>query len=267
MRKVWSERNPNNRTPLNRRPCNYRCKKMNVESAIKDLQEYGPAGLFLAALVSNMIPGFPAVYLTFVGAYAAIVHDIKSQLLVVLAAGVGAGLGKVFVFSASSFLASRSKRVRRKRSEYEWLLQRGKLGIFLAVVLFASLPLPDDVLYIPLGISGFSLAWFTLGVITGKIILTFIVLALGNAYWSLAAKLFPGEGEGAVNWPLAIAGLTIGTILFTAFIFAIDWKRVYEAYSEKGLVHGTIVLLEEVVAVLTLRPIRKRLSARKGLTS
>jgi uncharacterized membrane protein YdjX (TVP38/TMEM64 family) len=238
---------------------------MQIEELMRELQKYGPAGIFLAALVSNLIPGFPAIYLTFVSAYAAIVHDIRSQALVVLAAGVGAGIGKIFIFYTSNFIASRSTRVRRMRSEYQWLLRSGRLGIFVAILLFASLPLPDDVLYIPLGITGFSPLWFAVGVILGKIILTLIVLVLGNAYWSLAEELFPGDTEGTVNWPLAMTGLVVGTLLFTGFIFSIDWKKVYEAYSKQGFRKGTLVLLKVALEVLTLRPLRKWV-ARKRIT-
>jgi uncharacterized membrane protein YdjX (TVP38/TMEM64 family) len=229
---------------------------MDLEQLIQNLKDYGPPGLFLAALISNLIPGFPAIYLTLVGAYAALVHDPFSNLLVILAAGVGAGIGKIGVFYTSNFLASRSSRIRRKREEYLVFLNRGKLGIFLLVVLFASLPLPDDILYIPLGISGFSILWFAAGVIIGKIILTLIVFFLGNAYWGLIEKYMIGD-TGAVNWTLAIGGLALGTVLITLLIFSLDWKRIYDAYTNKGFLHGTKVLLEEIIGVLTLKPLRK----------
>ncbi len=228
---------------------------MSLEDVIHSFREYGPLGLFLAAFISNLIPGFPALYLTLVGAYGAFTHDIRGEILVILSAGVGAGLGKVVVFFTSSFLAGRSARIRSKREEYAWLLKQGRLGIFILVILVASLPLPDDVLYIPLGISGFSLLWFSLGVIIGKILLTLLVYYLGNAYWSL---LEGAMGEGAVPLPLAIAGLVIGTVLLTAIIFLMDWKRIYEEYTRRGIVKAFIVFLEELVRVLTLRSLRRK---------
>lgn len=233
---------------------------MDLETLMAKLEEYGPLGLFLAAFISNAIPGFPALYLTLVGTYAVLVHDPKGQIAVILSAGVGAGLGKVLVFFTSNLVASRSKRVQRLREEYLWVLQRGKLGVFILVFLFASLPLPDDILYIPLGVSGFSLLWFTVAVILGKIVLTAIVFMLGNTYWELVDKYL---GGGEANWPLVIAGLIIGTLFITYIIFAMDWKRIYMAYTKNGAIGATKALVEELVKALTLRPLR-RFIARSG---
>ncbi len=230
---------------------------MNIEHVITGLKEYGPLGLFLAAFVSNLIPGFPAVYLTLVGAVGGLVRDPVEALLTVVSAGVGAGLGKVVVFYTSNVLASRSEHVRRKREEYSWLISRTKVGLFILVFLFAALPLPDDVLYIPLGISGFSPAWFAAGVILGKIVLTAIVLLLGHAYWSLI-----GSSE-AGNWTVAIGGFLVGTIILSYIIFTINWKKVYFAYKDEGLKTGTIVFLYELFSVLTLKPLRERGRGRR----
>ncbi len=233
---------------------------MQIQSFIERLEEYGPLGLFLAAFISNAIPGFPAFYLTLVGTYAVLVHDPKGQIAVILSSGIGAGLGKVLVFYTSNLVASKSKRVQRLREEYLWVLQRGKLGVFILVFLFASLPLPDDVLYIPLGVSGFSLLWFTVAVILGKITLTAIVFVLGNTYWELVTKYLGGE---EANWPLVIGGLIVGTLFITYIIFAMDWKRIYEAYTREGAVEAVKALVEELVEALTLRPLR-RFIARNG---
>ena len=228
---------------------------MDLQGFIEGLQHYGPLGLFLAAFISNLIPGFPAVYLTVIGAYAALKRDPGGDALLILAAGVGAGLGKVVVFYVSNLLAGRSERIRRKREEYAWLLRRGKLGIFLLVLLFASLPLPDDVLYIPLGISGFSTLWFTAGVIIGKTLMTLMVYALGSFYRDLI-------GGPEADMATAVAGLAAGTMIVTAAIFAIDWNRVYRALTEEGTRRAVIVFLDEVLGLLTLRPLRRKLSAR-----
>ncbi len=250
MRTVWSERNPAKR-----------CSIMDAESLIISLEKYGPLGLFLAAFMSNLIPGFPAIYLTLVGAYGALVHDPGTHIAVILSAGVGAGLGKIVVFYTSYFLAGKSQTIRKKREEYLWVLRTGrlgKLGIFLLVLLFASLPLPDDVLYIPLGISGFSGLWFAAGVIIGKILLTIMVFALGNAYWGLVERYF-GDAEN-VNWGLVIGGLAAGTLLLTWILLSINWRRIYEEFSHSGFKKATIAFLDELIGVLTLRSLRKRLS-------
>ncbi|MCE4608997.1 MAG: VTT domain-containing protein [Desulfurococcales archaeon] len=237
---------------------------MDLMSLLTGLEKYGPPGLFLMAFITNLIPGFPALYLTFVGAYGALVHDPIKQLIVVISAGVGAGLGKVVVFYTSNVLAGKSETIRRKRDEYTWVINESKRGVFLLVLLFASLPLPDDVLYIPLGISGFNPIWFATAVIIGKILLTALVLFLGMTYWELLEKYF---GSETANGPLALVGIAVGTIIVTGIIFSIDWKRIYLTYKEKGILRGTYVFFEELFYVFTLRPLRKWLAKRTASTN
>ena len=228
---------------------------MDINGLIESLRSYGPLGLFLAAFISNVIPGFPAIYLTLVGTYAVLIHDPGTKALVILSAGVGAGLGKLALFYASSLVAGRSRRVQKMRSDYMWVLNRGKLGIFILVFLFASLPLPDDILYIPLGVSGFSPLWFAVGVILGKIVLTALVYFLGNTYWSLVTKYF-GDPRN-VDWGMVIAGLVAGTLFLTYVIFAINWKRIYDAYTSRGVLGAAKAFLDELIGVLTFRPVRR----------
>ncbi len=274
MRRVWSERSPlewpaltEYWMPLHKKHPIMRVGEglasMNLQELLLSLKEYGPPGLFLAAFISNLIPGFPAIYLTFVGAYGALVHDPLDQIITVVLAGLGAGLGKVVVFSTSNFLAGRSERVQQRREEYSWLISETKLGVFILVLLFAALPLPDDVLYIPLGISGFSILWFAAAVIIGKILLTAFVLFLGRTYWALVAKYFGGGQElTGENLALMFLGIIVGTLIITWIIFSMDWKRIYFAYKEQGLLTGARVFLEELFHALTLKRFKKNSEAK-----
>ena len=231
---------------------------MNLQELLLRLKEYGPPGLFLAAFISNLIPGFPAVYLTFVGAYGALVHDPLDQIVTVVLAGLGAGLGKIVVFTTSNYLAGKSERIQQRREEYAWLISETKIGVFILVLLFAALPLPDDVLYIPLGISGFSIVWFAAAVILGKILLTAFVLLLGRTYWALVAKYFGGGQElSGQSLALMFLGIIIGTLIITWIIFSIDWKRVYFAYKDHGVLTGARVFLEEFFHAITLKHFKR----------
>ncbi len=234
---------------------------MDVVELLNKLNEYGPAGLFAAAFVSNLIPGFPALYLAFVGTYAAVVDDPARGALAIVAAGVGAGLGKVAVFLASRTLTGFSESLRRKREEARWLLDRAGSSLLILVFLFAALPLPDDVLYIPLGATGYKLASFAAAVIAGKIAQTALAYFLGRAYRSLFEKLFgvtPSGGVGVESGQLGlfIAGMFVGAVVVTAIIFLIDWRRVYEDYSSRGPLAGLKRLILEIVRILTFNRVR-----------
>jgi len=234
---------------------------VDLVALMERLNEYGPPGLFLVAFISNLIPGFPAIYLTFIGTYAAVVDDPASSLLAVVLAGLGAGLGKVVVFLSSRVLGGMSERIRRKREETRWLIDEAGKGIFLMVFLFAALPLPDDVLYIPLGLTGYRLASFAVAVILGKIVQTGMVYLLGRAYRSAFEKFVAGEAPQD-NLGLFIGGIFIGTVIVTLVIFTMDWQRIYRAYKDGGAVEGVKTFIIEVfralIYILTLGRIGRR---------
>lgn len=238
---------------------------MNVVGFIEELNEFGPIGLFLISFISNAIPGFPAIYLAFVGSYALVASDIGHSILAIVVSGVGAGLGKVLVFMSSRALGHASKRLQRVRENTEWLGEEAEKGVFILVLLFAALPLPDDLLYIPLGLTGFKAVSFTIAVVLGKIILTGLVFFLGKAYKSAFNALFAAQGQE--NLGLLVGGMIAASIVATAVIFSMDWKKIYMAYKKEGWVKATIVLILELIRVLTFNLIgpERRPSRREAI--
>ena len=231
------------------------------------LQNYGLPGIFLAAFFSNLIPGFPAVYLVFIATYSALVPGLVYNVGLVVAAGVGAALGKLVLFYASSFLATRLGRVRRMRVASREALQRAGKGLALTVFAFAALPLPDDVLYIPLGVAGFNAIHFFVAVVLGKIVLTAIVAFLGGFYKTIVSWLI-GETTISTGSSLAffIAGAVVAALAITALTLSINWRRVAEAYHQEGFLGGTKVLLRELVLTV-IKPFKLVYRQARGLGS
>ncbi|MCE4612250.1 MAG: VTT domain-containing protein [Desulfurococcales archaeon] len=220
------------------------------------LQDYGLPGIFLAAFFSNLIPGFPAVYLVFIATYSALVPGLVYNVGVIVAAGVGAALGKLVVFYASSFLATRFGRVRKRREMSQKVLKRAGKGLAITVFVFAALPLPDDVLYIPLGVAGFSALYFFVAVVLGKIVLTAIVSFLGGFYKTVVSWLI---GDTAVSTGstlvLFVVGAVIAALIITAITLSIDWRGIAIAYQQEGFLGGTKTLLKELILTI-IKPFR-----------
>jgi len=218
-----------------------------IKSFIEALStNYGAGGFFVAAFLSNLIPFFPAIYLGFLAVASAFSKSAWDVILLTVSAGVGAGLGKFVVFGASEILGKKFIKG-EKRERVEQALRASKIGVFVLVVLFAALPLPDDVLYIPLGAAGFKATTFLVGVIIGKIILTGIVTGLSStASWIVKYFVSSGRSEN----PALLAGLTALLILFTGLllmlVYYVDWMRVTEALTQKGWGEGLRTFLDEV---------------------
>lgn len=226
---------------------------MDVVELIAKLNEYGPPGLFLISFISNVIPGFPAIYLAFVGSYAIVASDTMHATLAIVVSGLGAGLGKLALFMSSRALGHASKSLQKVREKTEWLGEEGEKGVFILVLLFAALPLPDDILYIPLGLTGFRAVSFAVSVVLGKIILTTLVFMLGRAYKTLFESITAAQAQQ--NLGLLVGGMLVASIIATIVIFSMDWRRIYLTYKKKGSLKATILLLIELIRVITFNQV------------
>ncbi len=225
-----------------------------IVEVIRELQKYGPAGLGVLAFISNLVPGFPAVYISLIASYAVISPGALQSLAAVLSAGVGAGLGKLALFAISRVMGSRFETVRRKRETLIPLLKGRKGSMGVAVFLFAALPLPDDLLYIPLGVAGFNTLVFAVTVIAGKIVMALLVYSLGySAKWLVDAAV-TSMGEITLGKIIILATSTITlSLIVTYTIISIDWLKIYVAYNEKGALEAGKTLAREVADTLRLK--------------
>jgi len=225
---------------------------LDIQTFIESLRSYGLAGLFLASLLSNLIPMFPAIYLSLVVLLSAIMEGLWWKALVIAVGGVGAGIGKFIVFYTSNIVG---RKALRKRSELEKLMRSTGKSVPLIVFLFASLPLPDDVLYIPLGAAGYKPLSFLIAVTLGKIVLTAIVAGLGSTANRVLQSFLMSGDVGYMNFAEAIIVLVVGTAIFLAVIYYVNWSRVLEATLRGGFLAGTkAFLLELKRLILSLRP-------------
>ena len=225
---------------------------------VEELRNYGPLGLGVLAFISNLVPGFPAVYLSLLASYAVIVRGFTESLMAVASVGVGAGLGKFALFLLSKSLGSRIGAVRRRR-EALTLLRARKGGLALTVFLFAALPLPDDLLYIPLGVAGFSTPIFLISVIAGKTAMAAMVFLMGTpAKWFIEATV-PRMGELTLAKVTALTLVTVvPAVAITYVVLNVDWFKVYSAYAENGEREAARTLAREITDIITLKQARGR---------
>ena len=95
------------------------------------------------------------------------------------------------------------------------------------VFLFALTPLPDDLLFIPLGISRYNFVKVFIPCLLGKIIMAYLIAYSGKVSYGFIRVIF---GESA--YIATIVTLILLAIMVIA-VLKIDWEIIFKKYIEK----------------------------------
>ena len=204
------------------------------------LQAYGYVGAFLISVLGSLIPFLPVPYLIPI----VLMSKTLDPLLLGILAGIGGAIGKLTSYGLGRFGRRLLKEERRRKMT---ILGRaiGKYGA-LAVFLFALTPLPDDIIYIPIGLAGFDLIKFMFANALGKIILSWIVAYGGRLYFDLAG-IFLGQGGGLTATFIALTAMIIITIL----LLRIDWEEVMKSAERSGFMAAMKSMINSMISKKT----------------
>lgn len=203
----------------------------------------GYIGVFAVSLVSNSVPFVGVPYLLIVAGYVAreaIRFGLPVEIALVLASALGATLGKLTVyFVAAGFRLRLSEST---KDNLKYFTRFSRRMAFPLIVLFAATPMPDDVLYIPLGVARYPLTYYFFGVFVGKAIMVW----LASTYFRVIFKYL---GEEMVTNPALALCVAALTMHLTVVVMRMNWKRITEVYSERGALSSAGAVLEEFFAV------------------
>ncbi len=184
---------------------------------------YGYAGAFLISIFGNFTIFFPVPFTITIYAFGATLNP----LLLGLVCGIGSTIGE---FSAYLIGMGGRKviegRFEERLESAKRLIQRyGATIIFL----FALLPLPDDVILIPLGVIRYDLKKALGAMFLGKtIMLTFVAYA-GRYSYSYVKDIF--ESGGVFGGVASVALLVVILIA----MMKIDWTRFIDDSDLKAI--------------------------------
>jgi membrane protein DedA with SNARE-associated domain len=102
----------------------------------------------------------------------------------------------------------------------------------VAIFIFALTPLPDDLLFIPLGVMRYSLLRAFIPALLGKFVSNLIIAYSGRLSLDIVKNIFGVEGEGMS----LLVGTIIGVVLLVIVIiimFKVDWEKRFAKYVEE----------------------------------
>jgi membrane protein DedA with SNARE-associated domain len=194
----------------------------SIEDIFAFYDDFGYPGIFLISFIGSIIVFVPVPYFP-VLITAAFNKNLDPHLISLFSA-IGAVSAKLIIFYASYYGRNiLSPKVRARMLPLQRLLSKyGWGGAFVA----ALTPIPDDLVYIPLGLAKYSPWKFATATFAGKFLFN-EVLVLGAVYFG---KPFIDKIMSDTSTPIS---LVIGTILTVTVIglmiylsYKINWDRI-----------------------------------------
>lgn len=190
-----------------------------LEGAQSLAVQYGLIGVFLAMLIGNLtiVIVLPATIVPFVVAAAG-----ASIFWVGVASGSGAFLGEfsgyLLGWAGSRLVANRYPEAHAMLKE---IAARRPRAIPVLLFLFSLLPLPDDVLFIPLGLIRYPWWKLALPAGLGKIIAGWVIAYGGRVSAGVIADRTFSSGDLALQ-----LGFLALLVAFTYWLMRIPWSAV-----------------------------------------
>ena len=183
---------------------------------------FGYLGVFTASFIGSIIVFVPVPYFPIL--VAAALSEQLDPNLISLVSAVGVLLAKMIIFYASYYGRSiLSEKTKQRMFPLQRVLRRyGGFGAFIV----ALTPIPDDLVYIPLGLARYSPWKFAITTFAGKFILNEIIV------WSSVILGRPFI-ESFISRDIDPMYLTVGIIVSVVILIIVvylsirvDWAKV-----------------------------------------
>jgi len=177
---------------------------------------HGYSGAFIISLFGNFTVFFPVPYVVTIYAFGAKLNP----LLLGTVCGVGSTIGEF-----TAYLIGRGGRT-LLNDKYGEQLENAKMLIqkygMAVIFFFAVMPLPDDLILIPLGILRYDLRRAIVAMLLGKLLMCIGVAYAGKYSYSFIKNIFASSG-----W----MGGIVSTVLLALTIYAllkVDWTKLVD---------------------------------------
>jgi membrane protein YqaA with SNARE-associated domain len=190
-------------------------------AALHSLRELGYFGIFLLSFLGAASIFIPLPYTVVLLTVSA--SGQFNPFLLATVAGIGAGVGELVGYGLGYFGRRYvDKKYGRRFNAIVKLLDYRYYGP-IAVFIFALLPLPDDLLFIPLGLLRYNLWKVFVPCMLGKFLMSFIIVYVGQ---EIGQSIIEGS-------PMFAIIMVVLLILILIAMFKIDWGKLVKRYVPK----------------------------------
>ena len=184
----------------------------------------GYIGILVISFIGSIIVFIPVPYFPILIS-SALNKDFDPHLIA-LSSALGAVLAKIIIFIASYYGRNiLSNKTKTKMQPLQKLLSKyGAIGAFLA----ALTPIPDDLIYIPLGLAKYSAKKFAIATFLGKFIFGEVIV-WGTVFLGrpiMEEVLSVSDASNQIS-TIVVTVLTVALLILVLFFtFKVDWSKI-----------------------------------------
>lgn len=204
---------------------------MQIQDIINWMQtlttQYGYLGIFLISFLGASSIFFPIPYTVIIFTLGGLQTGGFEPLWIAVAAGIGSTVGEFSGYLVG--LGGRKAIGERYKKKMDFLMRIFKKFGSVVIFLFALTPLPDDLLFIPLGVMRYNLIRAFIPALIGKFCMNLIVAYSGRFSIQIIRNIFGVDSD----WVTAVIGMALAIVLLIIvfiIMFKVDWEKYLEKY-------------------------------------
>ena len=184
--------------------------------------EVGYLGLAIVSFFGSLIPFVPIPSFVLV-ATMAVGEQFDIHILVLIAALTATAAKQIIFYVSYGGRKIISEKTKQRMKPFQKLVKRyGGSAAFVA----AATPIPDDLVYIPLGLAKYNPKRFFVATLLGKIVLYYVIVLISHYMGLSLLEPILQDIEDPLPVYIGIIGLGLAMTIIVILLLRLDWERI-----------------------------------------
>ena len=184
--------------------------------------EVGYLGLAIVSFFGSLIPFVPIPSFVLV-ATMAVGEQFDIHVLVLIAALTATGAKQIIFYVSYGGRKIISEKTKKRMKPFQKLVKRyGGSAAFVA----AATPIPDDLVYIPLGLAKYNPKRFFVATLLGKIVLYYVIVLISHYMGLSLLEPILQEIEDPLPIYIGIIILGLAMTIIVILLLRLNWERI-----------------------------------------
>lgn len=184
--------------------------------------EVGYLGLAIVSFFGSLIPFVPIPSFVLV-ATMAVGEQFDIHVLVIIAALTSTAAKQIIFYVSYGGRKIISEKTKKRMKPFQKLVKRyGGSAAFFA----AATPIPDDLVYIPLGLAKYNPKRFFIATLLGKVVLYYVIVLISHYMGLSLLEPILQDIQDPLPVYLGIIALGVAMTVIVILLLRLDWERI-----------------------------------------